>query len=158
MPNDATGSVRWTELLRHTIGIDKDVSLIGTPWRNHFAASVGEADEREFLRLVDYGLAKAGRTINDGTMRYFHATDDGIRRVRADEEDRRKAAGLRRWIVSYPLDDEGMRSTVVLAKSRAAARWDVALNMMDVGADKMWCFRNIRAHVMTPLRLGSGLA
>ena len=153
MTNDVTGSVRWTELLRHTIGIDSDISLIGTPKRNHFAASVGEADEREFLRMADHGLAEAGRTINDGKMRYFHATDDGIRRVRADEEERRKAAGLRRWIVSYPMDDDGrIGSSVVLAKSRSAARWGVALNMMDVGADKMWCLRNIRAHVMTPLR------
>jgi len=44
----------------------------------------------------------------------------------------------------------GTGSSIVLAKSRAAARWDVALDMMDVGADKMWWFRNIRAHIMRP--------
>jgi len=138
------------DILRHMIGIDKDVNLTGKPWRNHYAASVGSDAERDLLSMAAEGLVQPGRTINNGELRYFHATDAGIERARDDERQHRKAAGLRRWRVSYPMGDTGTGSSIVLAKSRAAARWDVALDMMDVGADKMWWFRNIRAHIMRP--------
>ena len=135
-------------MLRHMIGIRKDIDLAGEPWRNHYAVSVGTVDEAALQALASEGLVRAGRLINDGKLRYFHATEAGIERAREGERARRRAAGLRRWIVSYPTDEgSGTASHTVLAKSRGEARWDVTLDMLDAGAEKLWCFRNIRVHV-----------
>lgn len=133
-------------ILRHMIGLGEgvtlDATLAGEPWRNHYAADVdGEPIRiRHLLAMVDLGLVTAGRYVNCGTMRYFHATRDGIVAARSDERRLRDLAGVRRWVVSWP---EGQR--VVLAASRGAAKWGVICGMVEVGATKSWCFRNIRA-------------
>ena len=137
------------DMLRHTIGIDKDVDLTGEPKRNYYAVSVGTDDERELLSMAADGLVKPGRIINDGDTRYFHATAKGIERAREDERERRRAEGLRRWRVSYALGGN-TTSRTVLAKSRSAAKWDVISDMLEANYELAWCFRNVRAHVARP--------
>ena len=39
-------------MLRHMIGIAKDVDLAGEPWRNHYAVPVGTDDEAALQLLV----------------------------------------------------------------------------------------------------------
>lgn len=137
------------DLLRHMIGIEhldgRDLDLAGDPWRNHYAAAVGGDAERALLAMVDAGLVERGGTINEGEskLRYFRATSAGIQLVRTDERERRRAAGMRLWRVSYP--DEGcLRFNTVLARSRGAAKWEIISALLEVGADRAWCFKNVR--------------
>ena len=72
------------EVLRHALGFDSD----GSPRpeagrRSSFCAGVGTTDHRACERLSAAGLMTPGRSINEGSDRYFHATEAGRAAVEA---------------------------------------------------------------------------
>jgi len=72
---------RQTEILSHSLGLNYS----NTPTRNYFCAGINpaNADTSEVQRLVDLGLMRAGKVINDGQDQYFHVTDFGASHVGA---------------------------------------------------------------------------
>lgn len=115
------------DLLQHAIGLTPDGSLTGEPPRNHFAADHGD---RRFDALVADGLAQRGASINSGALVYYHAADAGIVAARKAESARRRAAGLRSWLVSFD-DGERVTTTVVVAATRVKAKYARALDLSD---------------------------
>jgi hypothetical protein len=79
------------ELLRHAIGADKRGAVFA--WRNQFCVTVDEEHESpnevQWCLLVGLGLAYAGRTINDGSSRYFHVSEAGLAFLQAHRKQAR---------------------------------------------------------------------
>ena len=72
-------------ILSHSLGLNYN----NHPTRNSFCAGVdpGNADTADCRRLVDLGLMRAGKVINDGRDQYFHVTDFGASHVGAKLSD-----------------------------------------------------------------------
>ena len=143
---------RWIELLRRMIGIDRDITLTGEPWRNHFVAHELSDDDRTLQAMVGPGLVKLCSV--SGMIAFSHtyrATEFGIRVARDDERARRKAAGLRTWIVTVETE-HGTDTHTVLARSRGAARWEIISDLLEIQCSLAWCFENVRVRVAEPLR------
>ena len=136
----------WPALLCHALGIREDTDLTVEHYRNRFATS---HDDPRWLAMVSEGLAVRGAAYPGGV--YFHASEAGIIMARRHEAERRRAAGLRRWIVSYDCDGRGYSHTVT-AKSRSAARWRVASGMMEVGMTPRDALACLRVHSAEPKR------
>lgn len=125
------------QLLRHTIGLDSHAisyraRLTGDLHRNYAFLTIGGLDEAAFIDMETRGLVEAGGVRGDG--RYWRATSAGIKHARADERQRRRDAGLRDWVVSFPVGcayGSEVWSETVLAKTRAAARWSVVDDLID---------------------------
>ena len=60
---------RERELMLHALGSSSPKTALG--WRNYFCTEDGDP---EWESLVDRGLASSGKTINDGTDRYYCVT------------------------------------------------------------------------------------
>lgn len=74
---------RQTEILSHSLGLNYSAK----PTRNSFCAYLDAgtptSDAAECRRLVDLGLMRAGKIINQGKDQYFHVTDFGASHVGA---------------------------------------------------------------------------
>jgi len=67
------------DLMRHALGYNYSPRHD----RNNFCAGIGTEDHGEILKLCEAGLMRAGRTINEGTSRYYVVTDEGHAMVSA---------------------------------------------------------------------------
>lgn len=69
------------DILLHTLGLNYE----RRPDRNYYCAHVAaESDTLQALRrLVDLGLMREGRLINEGADRLYHATEDGRTHARS---------------------------------------------------------------------------
>jgi hypothetical protein len=64
------------DILRH--------SLCGSgsrPYRNCYCVESGCIDDRSIQQLINMGLMKRGRTINEGRNYYAHVTDAGAKEI-----------------------------------------------------------------------------
>lgn len=73
------------QILAHSLGLNRS----NQPTRNNFCVCVEDAnaDTSDVRRLVDLGLMRAGKVINDGQHQYFHVTDFGASHVGAKLSD-----------------------------------------------------------------------
>jgi len=74
-------SAEWQDLLRHTLGANKENRESKHGYRNRFCADVGSSDDKSFEAMVAAGLAERGPTINEGTSVYYRATVAGCEAV-----------------------------------------------------------------------------
>ncbi len=148
----STAEPRWIEILRHMIGIDRDITLRGEPWRNHFVAHKLTDDDLSLQAMVEPGLVnRCSTSTMFADSHLYRATVLGIRLARNDERARRRAAGLRTWIVTVETE-HGTDTHTVLARSRGAARWEIISDLLEIQCDLAWCFENVRVRVAEPMR------
>lgn len=120
-------------LLQHGIGIDRDTTLTGEPWRNRYAANPDGDATRLLDEMVGMGLVMRGQTIPGGLVMY-HATDAGIEAARDAERKARATKGLRVYdVIIRAGEDYPAQTKTVLARSRGAAKWEAIADMVDVG-------------------------
>ena len=96
-----------------------------TPYRNYFACDPNGPDAKRFEVLGSYW--QRGGNI-EGGLAYFSVTPHGGREVMAWLELRNRAAGKRAWRV----EGGGLTPRTIIAKSPAAAKYDVWLGVGDV--------------------------
>lgn len=70
-------SAEEESMLRHTVGASPGTKKKSRGYRNNFCVDVGSGDDVLMQQLVRRGLMVAGATINNGTSRYYHATQAG---------------------------------------------------------------------------------
>jgi hypothetical protein len=68
-------------IIEHSLGIEHKNGRKRKPYRNYYCADINDARLPE---LVERGLMIAGKTINDGTMRYFYVTEAGAKAVESE--------------------------------------------------------------------------
>lgn len=97
-----------------------------TPYRNYYVCAAEGPDARRFEELGSYW--QFGGLINRDADAVYRVTPHGVRQVMAWLALRRRAEGRRPWRVS----GGGLTPCVVVAKSAAAAKYDVWLGISDV--------------------------
>lgn len=96
-----------------------------TPYRNRYCTGRTTA-KAEAMRASPF-WREAG-TLNEGRDSWFMVTEEGVAAVWRALAEANKASGLR----AYSVTGIELGPRVVMAKSRAAARYDVFLDLSDV--------------------------
>ena len=101
------------------------------PYRNFY--TLGAADPR-VPAFEASPLWGSGRPFNEGRDLAFGVTQAGKDALWQWLADKRRAKGMRRYFVTVDVDGHSGRADII-AKSRAAARYDYFLHLKDSG----WC-------------------
>jgi hypothetical protein len=125
--------------MRHALGRPTDP--FKQPYRNRYVCGVDTPTARRF---EDLGVWDLVRVINDGRDAIYEVTEGGVslimqdlRQAYAAQRRKEEAAGIRDWRISIDHHDH---VSTVRAKSRAAAKYQVYLQLADAG----WCDSYIR--------------
>jgi hypothetical protein len=97
------------------------------PYRNYFVCEAGGADAKRFDELGSYW--QLAGLINGDRDAVYRVMPEGQRNVMAWLAIRDRASGLRPWVVM----GGGITARTIVAKSAAAAKHAVYLELSDVG-------------------------
>lgn len=87
--------LEWQELLRHTLGANKERQRHQHGSRNYFLAGVGTADYVQLCDMEAAGLMRRGRYVKESIGQYFHATALGCEYIGLSKAATRRAFGDR---------------------------------------------------------------
>ena len=73
--------VHHLETLVHMLGAGSHIPKRNRGYRNRFCAEVNGEDYKRLMAMQELGLVVAGQYLNDQTMRYFYATEDGCKAI-----------------------------------------------------------------------------
>ena len=71
----------WLDNLRHMLGATSGTPKKSHGYRNHFCVDVGYRDHATMQAMEAAGLVQAGRVMNEGRGRYYHATVAGCQAI-----------------------------------------------------------------------------